>query len=133
MLVRSGKTRNGLDCSQVVYLVSPVCCCVFPMAETWWKPSSYNLNGVLAEMAQYMVATIRDSDEAKRKPVQFHTGLGDNDINLVLANPAHLQPMIEYYKEVDFVLLHSSYPYTREAGYLASVYPNVFVDLGGVY
>ena len=30
------------------------------------------------------------------------------------------------------MLLHSSYPYTREAGYLTSVYPNVYLDFGEV-
>ncbi|KAE8315560.1 hypothetical protein BDV41DRAFT_530360 [Aspergillus transmontanensis] len=70
---------------------------------------------------------------APNKPLQLHTGLGDNDIDLVLANPAHLQSLIAQYPEVDFVLLHSSYPYTREAGYLACVYPNVYLDLGEVF
>jgi len=28
------------------------------------------------------------------------------------------------------VLLHASYPYVREAGFLASVYPQVYVDMG---
>lgn len=68
-----------------------------------------------------------------KKPIQFHTGLGDSDIDLVLANPAYLQPAIALYKNVEFVLLHSSYPYTQEAGYLASVYPNVHLDLGEVF
>ncbi|KKK24199.1 hypothetical protein P175DRAFT_0523058 [Aspergillus ochraceoroseus IBT 24754] len=67
------------------------------------------------------------------KPIQLHTGLGDNDINLLRSNPAHLQALIAQYPEVDFVLLHSSYPYTREAGYLACVYPNVYLDLGEVF
>lgn len=67
------------------------------------------------------------------KPLQLHTGLGDCDISLLLSNPAHLQPVISKYPEVDFVLLHSSYPYTREAGYLACVYPNVYLDLGEVF
>lgn len=31
------------------------------------------------------------------------------------------------------VLLHSSYPYTREAGYLATVYKNVYLDIGEVF
>lgn len=31
------------------------------------------------------------------------------------------------------VLLHSSYPYTREAGYLATVYKNVYLDFGEVF
>ncbi|GJE88904.1 hypothetical protein PsYK624_049920 [Phanerochaete sordida] len=67
------------------------------------------------------------------KPVQFHTGLGDNDINLSLSSPAHMQPIIKAFPETKFVLLHSSYPYTRDAGYLTAVYPNVFLDFGEVF
>ncbi|KAF4611557.1 hypothetical protein D9613_003781 [Agrocybe pediades] len=68
-----------------------------------------------------------------KKPVQFHTGLGDSDITLTLASPAHLQPIIRTYPETTFVLLHSSYPYTREAGYLTAVYRNVYLDFGEVF
>lgn len=65
-------------------------------------------------------------------PVQFHTGLGDNDLDLLLSSPAHLQQIIRAYPNTNFVLLHSSYPYTREAGYLTSVYKNVYLDFGEV-
>ncbi|KDR74123.1 hypothetical protein GALMADRAFT_71467 [Galerina marginata CBS 339.88] len=68
-----------------------------------------------------------------RIPVQFHTGLGDSDITLTLASPAHLQPVIKAFPETQFVLLHSSYPYTREAGYLTAVYRNVYLDFGEVF
>lgn len=37
------------------------------------------------------------------------------------------------YPSVPIVLLHASYPYTREAGYLASVYSNVYADIGEVF
>lgn len=67
------------------------------------------------------------------KPLQFHTGLGDNDINLIKANPAYLRPLIIQYPDAPIVLLHSAYPYTREAGYLACMYPNVYLDLGEVF
>ncbi|KAI8939645.1 hypothetical protein NX059_003404 [Plenodomus lindquistii] len=67
------------------------------------------------------------------KPLQFHTGLGDNDISLLESNPAFLQPLIENYPTVPFVLLHSAYPYTREAGYLATVYRHVYLDIGEVF
>ncbi|KAI0742634.1 amidohydrolase-domain-containing protein [Daedaleopsis nitida] len=67
------------------------------------------------------------------KPVQFHTGLGDNDITLALSSPAHLQPLIKAYPNTKIVLLHSSYPYTKEAGYLTAVYENVFLDFGEVF
>ncbi|KAI9710578.1 MAG: hypothetical protein M1820_002714 [Bogoriella megaspora] len=69
----------------------------------------------------------------KTKPLQFHTGLGDSDINLLRSNPAYLQPLIERYPHVPFVILHSSYPYTREAGYLATVFANAYLDVGEVF
>ena len=70
-------------------------------------------------------------------PVQFHTGLGDPDLTLTLASPAHLQPLIRFYSESQtqkpkIVLLHAGYPYTREAGYLAAMYENVYLDMGEV-
>ncbi|KAJ7252723.1 amidohydrolase 2 [Mycena haematopus] len=67
------------------------------------------------------------------KPVQFHTGLGDNDITLNRSSPSHLQAAIKAFPETLFVLLHSSYPFTREAGYLTAVYSNVFLDFGEVF
>jgi predicted TIM-barrel fold metal-dependent hydrolase len=65
-------------------------------------------------------------------PIQFHTGFGDPDLDLRLANPLHLRPLFETpaYRQVPIVLLHAAYPFTREAGYLASVYPNAYVDFG---
>lgn len=62
------------------------------------------------------------------KPIQFHTGLGDKSLHLVLANPAYMQNIIEAYPKTQIILLHSSYPFTREAGYLATVYDNVYLD-----
>lgn len=67
------------------------------------------------------------------KPFQFHTGLGDNDINLGLSNPSHLQTFIKAYPTVNIVLLHASYPFMAEAGYLSSVYKNVYMDIGEVF
>ncbi|KAF9074502.1 amidohydrolase-domain-containing protein [Rhodocollybia butyracea] len=66
-------------------------------------------------------------------PVQFHTGLGDPDIPLVFSSPAHMQSLIKEYPDTTFVLLHAAYPYTKDAGYLCSVYPNVILDFGEVF
>ena len=44
-----------------------------------------------------------------------------------------MQPIIREYPNATFVLLHSSYPYSRDAGYLASVYQNVYADIGEVF
>lgn len=73
------------------------------------------------------------SEHDRPKPIQLHTGLGDNDMNLLHSNPAYLQPLIEAYHSVPFILLHSAYPYTREAGYLTTVFKNVYLDLGEVF
>ena len=64
-------------------------------------------------------------------PVQFHTGFGDPDLDLRLANPLHLRPVFESRElsSLSVVCLHC-YPFVREAGYLASVYPGAYVDLG---
>ncbi|WP_203419056.1 amidohydrolase family protein [Lyngbya aestuarii] len=65
-------------------------------------------------------------------PVQFHTGFGDPDLDLFVGNPVLLRPLLEEkrWRDAPIVLLHASYPYTREAGYLASVYPQVYLDFG---
>jgi hypothetical protein len=72
-------------------------------------------------------------EKGKAKPIQFHTGLGDNDISLLDSNPGCLQPLVAAFPTVPVVLLHSSYPYTQEAGYLATVYHNVYLDIGEVF
>jgi hypothetical protein len=61
-------------------------------------------------------------------PVQVHCGFGDSDLWLHRADPSYLKPLIERFDETPFVLLHC-YPFVREAGWLAHVYPNVWLDL----
>ena len=61
-------------------------------------------------------------------PVQVHCGFGDADLHLPSARPGLLKPLLERYPGTPFVLLHC-YPFVREAGWLAHVYPNVFFDL----
>jgi hypothetical protein len=63
-------------------------------------------------------------------PVQVHTGFGDADLDLLQANPLLLRPALEAgaFAGAPVVLLHC-YPYLREAGYLASLYADVYVDL----
>nr|XP_043629896.1 protein fluG [Erigeron canadensis] len=65
-------------------------------------------------------------------PMQIHTGFGDKDLDLRLANPLHLRNLLEDKRFLDcqIVLLHASYPFSREASYLASVYHQVYLDFG---
>ena len=64
-------------------------------------------------------------------PVQFHVGYGDADTDLLLGNPLYLRPVLQRpdYSGLPVVLLHECYPYTRQGGYLAAVYENVYLDL----
>ncbi|KAJ3503636.1 hypothetical protein NLJ89_g8342 [Agrocybe chaxingu] len=58
---------------------------------------------------------------------------GDTDIRLTKSSPAHLQEIIEAFPKTTFVILHSAYPYTRDAGYLTAMYSNVYLDFGEVF
>ena len=64
-------------------------------------------------------------------PVQIHTGFGDRDLRLAAADPALLQPFLVAAEPsgVPIVLLHC-YPFHRRAGWLAQVFPHVYVDVG---
>jgi predicted TIM-barrel fold metal-dependent hydrolase len=66
-----------------------------------------------------------------RLPVQFHVGYGDSDVDLHRCNPLLLTPLLRAIQPtgVPVMLLHN-YPYHREAGYLAQVFPHVYVDAG---
>nr|GMD44510.1 protein fluG [Ipomoea batatas] len=65
-------------------------------------------------------------------PIQIHTGFGDKDLDLRLSNPLHLRNLLEdkRFSKCRIVLLHASYPFSKEASYLASVYPQVYLDFG---
>ncbi|KAK6943902.1 Glutamine synthetase, catalytic domain [Dillenia turbinata] len=65
-------------------------------------------------------------------PVQIHTGFGDKDLDLRLSNPLHLRSLLEdnRFSKCRIVLLHASYPFSKEASYLASVYSQVYLDFG---
>jgi predicted TIM-barrel fold metal-dependent hydrolase len=64
-------------------------------------------------------------------PVQFHVGYGDSDVDLHRCNPLLLTPLLRAIEPtgVPVMLLHN-YPFHREAGYLAQVFSNVYVDAG---
>ncbi|MDQ6795461.1 MAG: amidohydrolase family protein [Chloroflexota bacterium] len=64
-------------------------------------------------------------------PIQFHTGLGDPDLDLTKVDPAALRLIFsERYRGAPIVLLHTGYPYVRSMAYLAAMFPNVYADMG---
>jgi uncharacterized protein len=66
-----------------------------------------------------------------RKPIQFHVGYGDSDIVLHRCDPTRMTGFIKATVDsgIEIMLLHC-YPFIREAGFLAQVYPHVWLDTG---
>ncbi len=64
-------------------------------------------------------------------PLQLHTGFGDPDLTLHRADPSLLTPFIRAVEPTGarLVLLHS-YPYHRQAAWLAQAFPHVYADIG---
>lgn len=82
-------------------------------------------------LVDYVVIRGLEHAAAQQVPIQFHTGYGDPDTDLRLGNPLHLRPLFEdaAFEAAPIVLLHESYPFTREAAYLAAVYANAYLDV----
>lgn len=107
---------------------------IFAAAHTAEEPfTRVDHPGLNEYLVHRLACLIRDVPGTFKKPIQFHTGLGDNDITLTSASPSHLQEFIREYPTVPIVLLHASYPFVREAGYLACVYANVYADIGEIF
>lgn len=74
--------------------------------------------------------------EAKRHslPVQIHTGVQDRNVNFLgHADPLKLNNLFALYPDVRFNIFHTGYPFGREAGVLAKMFSNVFVDFSWVH
>jgi predicted TIM-barrel fold metal-dependent hydrolase len=64
-------------------------------------------------------------------PVQFHTGYGDADSRLHRADPALLQDFLAASQgSGSAIMLLHCYPYHRQAGALANLFPHVYLDVG---
>ncbi|KAI0404809.1 glutamine synthetase/guanido kinase [Xylaria palmicola] len=91
-------------------------------------------HGPLNHLVVRETASLISTSTARfKKPFQFHTGLGDNDITLSKSSPSFMQSFIREFPAVPIVILHAGYPWMREAAYLAAMYANVYVDIGEVF
>jgi len=63
-------------------------------------------------------------------PVQVHTGFGDSTKVLTLqgSSPLNLENIAKGYDDLRLVLIHGGYPFCREAGALAMMNDNVYLD-----
>ena len=64
------------------------------------------------------------------RPLQFHVGYGDADVNLRQCDPLLLTPLLRATAGLGIpVMLLHNYPFHRSAGYLAQVFDHAFVDV----
>jgi uncharacterized protein len=64
-------------------------------------------------------------------PLQLHTGYGDADSRLHRADPALLQDFLAASQPTGAaVMLLHCYPYHRQAGAMANLFPHVYLDVG---
>ena len=64
------------------------------------------------------------------RPLQVHSGFGDPDLDLHRADPLLLTNFIRATEGQAPILLLHTYPFHRNAGYLAQMFPHVFLDVG---
>ncbi|MFJ5842491.1 amidohydrolase family protein [Streptomyces shenzhenensis] len=64
------------------------------------------------------------------RPLQLHTGFGDDDIRLHRADPALLTDWLHLTRGTVPVLLLHCWPYQRNAAFLAAVFEQVYLDVG---
>ncbi|MCR8669986.1 amidohydrolase family protein [Agrococcus sp. HG114] len=67
----------------------------------------------------------------RERAIQFHVGYGDADVDLHRCSPLLLTGFLRATRDsgARILLLHC-YPFQREAGYLAQVFPHVYFDVG---
>jgi predicted TIM-barrel fold metal-dependent hydrolase len=82
-------------------------------------------------LIRWLIWTAADIGGRAGLPLQIHSGFGDTDITLHRADPSRFTPLVRTLAPtgVDLVFLHC-YPYHREAGAMAAVFPYVSFDVG---
>jgi predicted TIM-barrel fold metal-dependent hydrolase len=96
--------------------------------DRWRRSGSPRL--VERDLISFFVLHALEATAARRLPLQVHTGFGDRDLVLHLADPSLLRPLLEHPScaQVPVVLLHC-HPFVPQASYLAGIYPDVFLDV----
>jgi hypothetical protein len=77
----------------------------------------------------FLIRRALEVAKAKDRPFHFHCGGGDPDIDLAHATPQSLFPLLVDVQDQPVLLVHSGYPWIREAAYIASVLPHVSLEL----
>jgi predicted TIM-barrel fold metal-dependent hydrolase len=90
-----------------------------------WAESRAHAKPVRDFLFRRALAVAREVD----RPIHVHVGGGDPDIDLAHARPQDLFPLLVEHQDLPVVLIHAGYPWVMEAAYVASVLPNVYLEI----
>jgi len=90
-----------------------------------WRETREHAKPVRDFLIRRTLAVARANDRA----FHFHCGGGDPDIDLAHASPNGLFPLLVDVQHQPVVLVHSGFPWVEEGAFIASVLPNVYLEL----
>lgn len=101
-------------------------------AQEWFAAGASRLES--PALLRHVLHAAVDAAAAESIPIQAHAGFGDTDLTLHLADPSVFTPWVRELgaRGVELIFLHC-YPYHRNAGYLAAVFPHVSFDVGCMF
>jgi uncharacterized protein len=115
--------RTGLD---ITYPTAQEAAAAFGRwREDGWRESREHAKPVRDFLLERAFALAKQHD----RPFHVHVGGGDPDVNLAHASPKDVFSFFVDHQAVPIVMIHSGYPWVAEASYVASVLPNVYLDL----
>ncbi|KAL5059272.1 hypothetical protein RYX36_030876 [Vicia faba] len=87
--------------------------------------ATFTLTSIVVGLLTISTASLQSSDITLAR-------FGDRGLNLRMSNPLYLHNILEdkRFAKCRIVLLHTSYPFSKEASYLASLYSQVYLDFG---
>jgi len=96
-----------------------------------WEKQSVHLN---TDFQNYMMHFILRILDTRQIPIQFHTGIQAGNGNyLENADPLLLTHLFMNYPKINFVLLHTGFPFHQQAAALAKMFPNVYLDMSWIH
>lgn len=90
-----------------------------------WSETRTHAKPVRDFLFRRTLAKCREHDRV----LHLHVGGGDPDINLRHAKPEDAFSVLVEHQDVPIILIHSGYPWILEAGYVANVLPNVYLEI----
>jgi hypothetical protein len=90
-----------------------------------WRETREHAKPVRDFLLERAFALAKEHD----RPFHVHVGGGDPDVNLAHATPKDVFKFFVDHQDIPIVMIHSGYPWVAEATYVASVLPNVYLDL----